>query len=670
MDSRQLPEDEPMASRKVLRLRRELLVLAVGLCHDAGIQVTAGDRLCWSYDQDKRTIVARRKDLLKRGITYCAGILAHEIGHYFISRYYNFIPPDVPSAQVFFFLLNCIEDPRAEAYIKAVYPGISKWLEEINKEHDPYIPVDLPRFMQFGFYSLSEQADRWSLANMETDLDPSVRDALTTTAGARRGYTNEHPPIEWEAPDCDAGGKRFYGAVATKLRLFPLAIPTPRERAVLTSAAAAFQLATNSILPPAFELYKMDIRTISLGLSEPDLRMKTNSAIRFKDPIRALKIYIKARELERSLCPSEVRAIEKDAQGTQLAVQLADVMVSNIAGGPLIVVLCNGKVRAGASRGMSWEQVLKKAAGREIVVVREEELPKDLRSEHNEGNAADEDNNGGSIGIDPQPQALWEEQVEEIKEQERASGLASYKASLNAIRYQVDPLLSRLERLLTKRKRMRALTGYPSGTRPHMRSVVRAEANPARSEEIWTRPTLPDRRCAAFYLLVDLSGSMKGAKSWAAQSGAILLTEVLSRLGIPHAIGGIKESFIPLTRFGEEGTPSAKRGAAAINEMAEGGNDDANCLRKAAVELSARPEDDLFLIVICDGIPSVGKDWAGELRRAIEDVGKDPRIRLIGLGIDEGTEDVCKYYPESRSLIRIADFAEEMGNIIESLLSA
>ena len=89
---------------------------------------------------------------------------------------------------------------------------------------------------------------------------------------------------------------------------------------------------------------------------------------------------------------------------------------------------------------------------------------------------------------------------------------------------------------------------------------------------------------------------------------------------------------------------------------------------ESAGELSARPEEDLVLIVISDGMPSEGHNPAGELKDAIARVTGEPRLRLVGLGLGEGTEDVRRFYPESRACIPEAEFAGAMGDIIECVL--
>jgi len=60
--------------------------LASGLALDAGIRIEVA-RGEWSWDSARLVLTVAEEELRTRGTEHCAGVVAHEVGHYFISRY-------------------------------------------------------------------------------------------------------------------------------------------------------------------------------------------------------------------------------------------------------------------------------------------------------------------------------------------------------------------------------------------------------------------------------------------------------------------------------------------------------------------------------------------------------------------------------------------------------
>jgi len=130
-----------------------------------------------------------------------------------------------------------------------------------------------------------------------------------------------------------------------------------------------------------------------------------------------------------------------------------------------------------------------------------------------------------------------------------APDLSTYCAARRTVGSQIDLLSSRLEEMLRNRKRMRETTGYPTGHRLDLRRVMAFEADPRRTDDLWKRKTVPNRRRAAFSLLVDLSGSMDGEKAQAALHGTIVFAETLAKLDIPFSVHGFQDELIPFLPF-------------------------------------------------------------------------------------------------------------------------
>jgi cobaltochelatase CobT len=182
------------------------------------------------------------------------------------------------------------------------------------------------------------------------------------------------------------------------------------------------------------------------------------------------------------------------------------------------------------------------------------------------------------------------------------------------------------------------------------------EADPRQWDKLWRRKSIPDRHQTVVSLLVDLSGSMHGSKTDVAQAGTVLMAESLHRLGIPFAINGFQDRLI---RFADFHDGLTERVRTAVGEMplevsgqrpggnnTPGFNDDGPCLREAAEQLLSAPADDRILIVVSDGMPAGRRSTEQDLRNVVRLLAREPRLRLIGVGIGPDTDHVRDFYPQ------------------------
>jgi cobalamin biosynthesis protein CobT len=255
---------------------------------------------------------------------------------------------------------------------------------------------------------------------------------------------------------------------------------------------------------------------------------------------------------------------------------------------------------------------------------------------------------------------------------------STYDRALARVAGQLHQLTTVLEDLLRPRRRLHETAGFRSGHRLDLRRVMAFEADPRLWDKLWRRKSIPDRHQTIVSLLVDLSGSMHGPKTDAAQAGTVLMAEALHRLQIPFAINGFQDWLIRFADFHDGLTEPARR---AVGEMplevagrrpggnnTPGFNDDGPCLREAAEQLLSAPADDRILIVVSDGMPAGRRSTEQDLRNVVRLLAREPRLRLIGVGIGPDTDHVRDFYPHSRASVPLERFAGTLAELLRSVL--
>jgi cobalamin biosynthesis protein CobT len=255
---------------------------------------------------------------------------------------------------------------------------------------------------------------------------------------------------------------------------------------------------------------------------------------------------------------------------------------------------------------------------------------------------------------------------------------STYDRAMARVAGQLHHLTSALEDLLRPRRRLHETAGYRSGHRLDLRRVMSFEADPRQWDKLWRRKSIPDRHQTAVSLLVDLSGSMSGPKTDAAQAGTVLMAEALHRLQIPFAINGFQDRLIRFADFNEGLTERIRN---SLGEMplevaarrpggnnVPGFNDDGPCLREAAEQLLSTPADDRILIVASDGMPAGRRSTEQDLRNVIRLLAREPRLWLIGVGIGPDTDHVSNFYPHSRASVPLEQFAGVLAGLLRALL--
>jgi len=206
-------------------------------------------------------------------------------------------------------------------------------------------------------------------------------------------------------------------------------------------------------------------------------------------------------------------------------------------------------------------------------------------------------------------------------------------------------------------------------------ALMGAEADPRRRERVWTRRSVPERARLSALLLVDLSGSMRGEKAAAAAGAVVLWAGVGRRLGVEVGVWGFQDVLVPLLPFSSlHDAPRVASSVEALVEEVEGGrpgghnrprfNDDGPCLLEASSLLLGRAADLRLLVVVSDGRPDGLRSSSGELLAAARAVEGDPRLRLVALGLGEGTGHVGLFYRSARGDVPLGALAGAVGELL------
>ncbi len=234
--------------------------LCAGLCRDADIRVRESPGNSWFFTPATRTITVGADDLKKAGPEYCAGVMAHEVGHVFISRYHN-LPMEFESSVILKDFLNGIEDPRVNTWIKKRYPGAKAWQERMRDQDVTPIQSVMPYCFLFALESAREEYINWQPADSVGPVPNRVMAELNKTRDARKRYAETLPSPNL-VPDLSQGETRTrYDQIVKPIyeeeKLAPF--PDHWEQTVRLSQHEAMEVASRELLPSLTALLEIDL---------------------------------------------------------------------------------------------------------------------------------------------------------------------------------------------------------------------------------------------------------------------------------------------------------------------------------------------------------------------------------------------------------------------------
>lgn len=611
--------------------------LAYFIGKDYGMKVEVNPSQGWHWDFDKNVVRADPDDLLNKPIEFLRFVMSHEAGHRRISRVKEVIPDKVWQLPAFSFMMNAIEDPRDNNFVADNIPHFrdemkfaygsesedaqfeAEMQEEANKKFGKN-----PRFMQAGFeymklwykVSVGEKPD------LSPDLPDDVRDVVLKTYEATKRSWNTYPSLK----EADTGvihqGRQLTG-----------------EETITEYARASFQINYRDVWPLFKTLVDKDIEDAKNGGQGNNERGK------------------------KSLTEEEAKKLIKE---------FAEKLAEHFEG---------EKAKAEAIKKAKQAKFEPGGEPEEGVDVYEGEIELEDIPDIDE----------------PKPFTLNDKEIGDLKKklEQRDRREISYSQVLRECAPLIDHLTNELQEIFNKRKHTRWESGYKSGKKINIGKAIQEEV--ARTSPFDTgafmRREQPKEADYAITLLIDLSGSMRiGGKIHEAFKASAVLSEVLNQIGIKFSVTGFNTEIHDYKDFEGELDDTVRHSSEQmLSEVYSGNaghNDDDWAVEQTSDRLKKREETQKILFVISDGQPApsgkhskdgnnrrgFGYGYFGfgtdNLKQVVDDITKDGKVKIIGLGLGRGTEHVKNYYPNSVANINVQELAKVLGDKLREAIQS
>jgi hypothetical protein len=590
---------------ELFALTRELAALAAGLCQDAGIQVEVADAP-WSWDPMRRVITVSSETLADEGPDYCAGVLAIEVGHFFLTRHESF-EVAFPSRKGGLAVIDALEQGRTSLWMCERYPGVEPWIDRAAQSAGRVHPK-APAFLQFCAGCRVEAA--WGFAPFGGRADPRVVEALNRTREARMAYADLAPPPLLDPADHPDLRQRYRLEVRPAL-LTPGWMPVPTEQLIQLYAIEALRHAEATVLPVAEELLDDDLSRIERSLS--------NDSAAAAAARRALEEGKGISDLVEKLLRDSPPA-RRSARHRRLARRLLERMLSGA-------------------------------------------LPKRMLGRSGEAIPGDGSGHLPPLSLPPlqvqwQPPTDYDRAFESVADQ------------VDDLVRQLDEILRPRKRLRERggypsghKVDLRRLMAFEADPRLYDELWVRASIPDRREVVIGLLVDLSgsmsgDKVHAAQLGTILLAETLARLQVRFAVHG---FQDVLVPLCDYH------QDFDGRARDAIAQIPMEVRGCRPEGNNKPAYNDDGPCLLECAELLRAEPASDRLLIVVSDGRPAGRRSNESDLRDAVAQLtSNDKEMELLALGLGPGTSHVSEYYPAAEADVPLAEFAERIGALIRT----
>jgi hypothetical protein len=286
-----------------------------------------------------------------------------------------------------------------------------------------------------------------------------------------------------------------------------------------------------------------------------------------------------------------------------------------------------------------------------------------------------------------QIQQAKEETTKDIKKsleilKERETGLTKedrelYGEYFSSVKKHINILVERLDEVFPPQEEAEWESGHRRGKRIDVRKIAREI--PTERGRFFEKKEVPEIKEAAFSLLVDVSGSMRGERIEEALKAAVLMAEAFSKKGIPFEILAFHDKLLELKQFEQDYFGKKKmelmRVLKEVHTSNASYNDDGFAVDGASRRLQRRLlENDAqgALIVFSDGRPEPSSEHSGAEWELHDMVNKwSKKIPLIGVGIGPGMKETIKEYYGKNGLPvpDVSKLPRELLNILRKQLA-
>ena len=242
-----------------------------------------------------------------------------------------------------------------------------------------------------------------------------------------------------------------------------------------------------------------------------------------------------------------------------------------------------------------------------------------------------------------------------------------YDAIAKAQGRMIDALTGELEDIFRK-QRLPRYTGHFKAGRYDLKKAVaekfRERATGTRDPKVFLRRDEPMERSVGFILCADTSGSMAADQRIPyLRQGTVMLVEASEQLNLPIGVLSYDTHVTPHKRPHEDLT-GARANSLVEHLTAKGSNNELAALEVAADMAQSCLCDEVYIVFITDG----GGDYG--LPGAIQKLEtEDPRVRVFGVGIGPGCEEVPRLYKRNRQVEKIEDLPQELGRLLVEIQS-
>ncbi len=650
------PEEQEIIKEK----REKLSVLCYYIGKDFKIPVELnlpGEG--WHWDFEKNIVRIDPQDLLEMSMEYLRYVISHEGGHRRVSRT-EFIPNEEWQESGFSFLMNAIEDPRTNNFIAENYPVFKEQMQ-VAVEYDLDIEEKQrkkaveklgyqPLFMQAGF----EYIRQWFNDAQEKEikiteeLPEEVKEVLEKTVSSAQKSWWTYPSKK----QADSG-----------------------EVDILKFARSSYQINRNEIWPEFKKLVEIDKKNQQTQELLQEMQKNQGDSQIPKELSEEL-----TEEEKEKLIEELEKALQEKEEGVD-----EEKEDSEKKGKPINLDFLPEELKKKIKEYIENlpEDKKKELQEKADDSIKEfsEEVARDLEGKLNQKeeeledeNKENKDEKDVTIKKDNKTTEDYRKKVEKILEKESEDRYREQRKELLPL---IKDLEHKLRRLFVARKHGDWQSGHRKGRRIDIGKRIQEKAQeiPATESKAWKKRTVPTESDYAISLLVDLSGSMNGAKIEETLKSVIIVAEVLNKLSIKNEILGFNDRMYEYKTFSERDISKAREKIMKMLDEVKSSralyNDDGWALKETSERLSRQREKEKFLLVFSDGHPEESSEHSGEeyeLSKIVEEVIEKTDNKLIGLGVGPNTKHVEDYYPHHVADIPVEQIPNELSGILRELI--